>query len=176
MDAEITRRRRQPRSEASRSSSTQGRARDDTDTFERPLMDRWSPPSMLAVPPDDGEYTFRWVREYVNGQADGRNVQMRLREGWVRVNITDLPDDLLMVADEDEKGDGYARTGGLILMKMPIRFAEQRREYYRKKAEGAAYAADALQGLAGRNYVQEDRGSRGIEGAAAKQLLQQMAK
>lgn len=138
-------------------------------------MDQWSPPSMLEVPPDDGEYTYRWVREYVNGQPDPRNVQMRLREGYQRVNIADLPDELITSVDEDLKGDGLARTGGLILMKLPIKFAQQRREYYKMRAQQRSLDADILQGVAGRDFVKEDRGSRSLEGADAGRMLHQLS-
>lgn len=172
---ENTSRRRQPRAESSRSSNMKSRAGDQTDTMDRPFMDNWSPPSMLETPPDTPEYTFRWVREYVNGAPDNRNVQMRLREGYVRVNIADLPDELLFIVDEDERGDGFARTGGLILMKLPQKFAEQRRAYYRRRAIDAALSADVLQGVAGRDFVSEDRGSRGVEGPDAGRLMQQFS-
>lgn len=138
-------------------------------------MDNWSPPNMLEVPPDDGEFTYRWVREYVNGVQDSRNVQMRLREGYVRVNTADLPDELMFVVDEDVKGDGVARTGGLILMKFPLRLQQQRRDHYRQRASQASRAADALQGVAGRDYVHEDRGTRGLEGKDAGRMLQQLS-
>jgi hypothetical protein len=143
--------------------------------MDRPFMDQWSPPKMLEAPPDDGNFTYRWVREYNQGVADARNVQMRLREGYTRVNITDLPDELLMAVDEDTRGDGFARTGGLILMKLPLAFAEKRRAFYRNRSAAAAGAADMLQGVAGRNFVYEDRGSRAIEGSEAGRTLQQMS-
>lgn len=166
---------RQPRSDADRASTAQSRAFDETDTMNRPFMDNWSPPNALEVPPDNADYTYRWVREYVNGQADHRNVQMRLREGYVRVNISELPDTLLSAVDEDVRGDGVARTGGLILMKLPLKFAEQRRRFYRRRAQSASQAADELQGVAGSNFVREDRGSRSIEGSDAGRFLQQMS-
>lgn len=168
--------RRQPRSETERSTTAQmSRSSDRTEAMERPAMDRWSPPHMLETPPSDGEYDYRWIREYVNGQPDARNVQMRLREGFVRVNIAELPESFLGAVEEDVKGDGFARTGGLILMRLPTKFADQRRAYYRKRSNEAAYAADALQGVAGANAVQEDRGSRSLEGGEAGRMLQQLS-
>lgn len=168
--------RRQPRSDADRTTTAaMSRSSDRTEAMERPAMDRWSPPNMLETPQEDGEYVFRWVREYVNGQPDARNVQMRLREGFVRVNIAELPESFLGAVEEDVKGDGFARTGGLILMRLPKKFAEQRRAYYRKRSMEAAFAADALQGVAGANAVQEDRGSRSLEGGEAGRMLQQLS-
>lgn len=164
----------QPRSEAARAGG-RSRAADETASMERPRMDQWAPPNALETPPDTADYVFRWVAEYVNGQPTPRNVQMRLREGYIRVNVSELPDDFLAAVDEDTKGDGFARTGGLILMRLPRKFAEQRRAYYRKRSLEASFAADALQGVAGHDYVQEDRGSRSLEGADAGRILQQMS-
>jgi hypothetical protein len=153
----------------------QSRAVDERDNDDRPFMNQWAPPGMLECPPDDAHFTYRWVREYVNGQPDARNVQMRLREGYRRVNIADLPDELLMAVDEDVRGDGVARTGGLLLMKLPLQIAEARREHYRQKTQLASRSVDALQGVAGKDYVKEDRGSRSYEGSDAGRMLQQMS-
>lgn len=164
------------RSESRRSTTARrSRAADKTEAMARPPMDQWSPPNALETPKPTPDYVFRWVREFVNGQPDTRNVQMRLREGYQRVNIAELPEDFLGAVDEDIRGDGFARTGGLILMKFPQKFAEQRRAFYGKRAAEARFAADALQGVAGANAVQEDRGSRTLSGADAGRMMQQMS-
>lgn len=135
-------------------------------------MDRWSPANVLETPSHTGEYRFRWIAEYVNGTHVPRNVQMALREGYERVRISELPEDFLV--DED-RGDGYARTGGLILMRLPEAFARQRQEHYLKKSKAAVAGANELQGIAGRDAVEEDRGTRTLDGAAAGQALARMS-
>ncbi len=134
-------------------------------------MDRWSPATVLETPPNTNEYRHRWVAEHVNGAPTPRNVQMALREGYQRVLITELPDGYLV--DED-KGDNYARTGGLILMKIPEDFARQREQHYLSKSRNALQGANALQGVAGANAVEEDRGTRTLDGADAGRALAQM--
>jgi hypothetical protein len=164
------------RDEKSRATTAKSRAADDTARMNSPKMDQWSPPSMLELPPDTGDYVFRWIRESVNGHQDSRSVQMRLREGWQRVNISEVPETFLMAVDENTKGDQFCRTGGLILMRLPRKFAEQRQAYYKSRRQERAFAADVLQGVAGANAVQEDRGSRNLDGAEAGRALRDMSR
>lgn len=135
-------------------------------------MDRWSPSSVLEVPPSTGEYRYRWIAEYVNGQSMSRNVSSALREGYERVRISELPD--TFIVDED-LGDGFARVGGLILMRLPEAFAKQRQEHYLKRSAEAVHGANALQGVAGKNAVHEDRGTRTLSGSEAGAALQRMS-
>lgn len=160
------------RSDADRTRSADSRAKDGTANRERPPMDRWSPANVLETPPATGEYRYRWIAEYVNGTHTPRNVQMALREGYERVKIDALPEDFLV--DED-RGDGYARTGGLILMRLPEAFALQRQQHYLKRSNDAVNGANELQGVAGGNAVSEDRGTRSLSGAEAGQALASMS-
>jgi hypothetical protein len=137
-------------------------------------MKMWSPATALETPPPSGGYVFRWIAEYVNGSPMARNVQQALREGYERVTISELPENFMV--DEDTKGDGYARTGGLILMRLPEDFARQRMRYYHRRSGEALQAANELQGVAGKNAVYEDRGSRTLTGADGAAALRTMAK
>ena len=163
----------QKRSDADRTAGGRSRASDDTKQMERPPLDVWSPANVLETPPDTADYTYRWIAEEVNGTSNSRRVQMALREGYQRVLISELGQDY--VVDED-RGDGYARTGGLILMRLPRKFAEQRRDYYQRRSAQAAMAADVLQGIAGQDAVSEDRGSRALEGREAGAALATMSR
>jgi hypothetical protein len=162
------------RDERERTAATKSRAADDTRTLERPKMDAWSPASALEMPTGGGDYRFRWIAEYVNGVHTPRNVQTAIREGYERVRITELPDDFIV--DEDVKGDGYARTGGLILMRLPETFALQRERYYSGRSKEALEGANVLQGIAGKNAVYEDRGTRTLSGADAGAALKSMSR
>ncbi len=152
-----------------RSRAKQSRAADDRSQEERPELGQWSPAAILELPPDIGGYRYRWVAEYVNGSHMGLNVQRALRERWVRVNYEEL-DDFYKAACDETRDDGYARAGGLIMMKMPLEYALQRQEYYLKQSQGAIMAANELQGVAGANSVTEDR-SRGLTGREVAQAL-----
>lgn len=151
---------------------TRSRVMDDTKRLERQSMDYYAPPNQLRTP-DDPEYHFRWIAEHVNGQHMPRNVQMRLQEGYIRVRMDELPEDFMV--DEDVKGDGYARTGGLILMRLPVSRKLQRDAYYARESKERANSVDELQGIAGRNAVREDRGSRSLTGAEAGRALANMS-
>lgn len=151
---------------------TRSRVMDDTKRLERQSMDYYAPPNQLRTP-DDPEYHFRWIAEHVNGQHMPRNVQMRLQEGYIRVRMDELPEDFMV--DEDVKGDGYARTGGLILMRLPVSRKLQRDAYYARKSKERANSVDELQGIAGRNAVRKDRGSRSLTGAEAGRALANMS-
>lgn len=148
------------------------RAADETVRRERPSIDQYRPPNQLEVPAD-GEYDYRWVAEYVNGNQTPRAVQERLREGYERVLKSDLPEDFLV--DQDTYGDGYARTTGLILMRIPKARNEARRQYYRRLSQDRLHSADELQGVAGRDRVHEDRGSRSLTGREAGEALKRMS-
>jgi hypothetical protein len=147
-----------------RTRSEHSRAKDDRAVeSERPPLDMWSPSTALETPPDAGGYRYRWVREMVNGTPDNRNVQGYIREKWERVRIADLDEYWQAGCEEDERGDGYARTGGLILMKTPLEYVAQREAHYRARSQSAVGAANELQGLAARDSFEEDR-SRGLTG------------
>jgi hypothetical protein len=160
--------------ERSRTAAAKSRAADDTRVLERPRMDAWSPASALEMPTIGGDYRLRWIAEYVNGTHTPRNVQSAIREGYERVRISELPEDFIV--DEDLKGDGYARTGGLILMRLPEAFARQRDQYYANRSKSALEGANELQGIAGRNSVYEDRGTRTLSGADAGAALNDMSR
>ena len=161
------------RTETSRNSNAKSRAADNTKRMERPPIEAWSPANVLETPPNTGEYRYRWIAEHVNGLHTPRNVQMALREKYQRVSISELPEDFLV--DEDTKGDGYARTGGLILMKVPEHFAQQRQKYYADKSKSAVGGANELQGLARGDAIAEDRGTRSLDGAEAGRALANMS-
>jgi hypothetical protein len=152
--------------------STRSRAADETARLERQSMDFYAPPSQMEIPKDDVFY-YRWIRESVNGIADPANVQKRIREGYERVKMSDLPEDFIV--DEDLRGDGYARTSGLILMRIPHQRKAAIDKYYLGRSEERLHSADELQGLARGDYVKEDRGSRSLTGVDAQRALSQMS-
>jgi hypothetical protein len=157
-----------------RGANSKSRAADETSSKERPPMDAWAPSQMITAIPDTDGMRFRWVREYVNGVEDARNVQQHLAEGYARVRQSELPAGAY--CEEDRKGDGYARWGGLILMRLPVEFAQQRQAYYQKRSREASNSADVLQGIAGKDAVKEDRGTRALDGAEAGRALASMSK
>jgi hypothetical protein len=151
-----------------RTQGKRSRAADDTSHQERADMDFYAPPNQLEVPVSK-DFTYRWVAEYVNGGQTPRNVQMRIREGYERVRMDSLPEDFIV--DEDLRGDGYARTGGLLLMRVSTARHTARNNYYRNRSEQRLDAVNEVQGIAGRNAVKEDRGTGTLTGEAARRFM-----
>lgn len=123
-------------------------------------MDMWSPPRLLEIP-HDPNYRFRWVAEMVNGEQTSNNVQYAIRMGFERVKREDLPEGFIV--DYDERGDGYARSSGLILMRMPEERAKQVEAYYQRRSAEALADVNARHGIAKDHVISED-GSRRLTG------------
>jgi hypothetical protein len=162
------------RDETARAHGARSRAKAKSEAKERGAIDQWSPANTLETP-DDGEYHYRWIAEMVNGHPTPNNVQRRLREKWIRVRREDLPEDFV-VNEESADGDGYARRDGQILMRIPKAMKAQRDAFYLQQSQARAEAVDTLQGIAGRDAIREDRGTRVLEGAEAGQFLNTVTK
>lgn len=161
-------------SDQNRNSGALSREADESARFEHPEMDHWAPPSQLSLPPNDEKFVYRWVSEYVNGQYMSNRLSAARREGYMFVRMDELPEGFIV--DEDTKSDGLARVGGLLMAKMPRRFAEQRKAFYAKRSAESLAGADQLQGVAGANAVRENRGTRSLDGRAAGDALRSMAR
>jgi hypothetical protein len=160
------------RSERSRTSGgAKSRAKDDRLGDESAANYQYSPPQRLATPPPVGGFRYKWVVESINGQPTNKHVQAAVHERYERVRCAELPDDV--VVDED-RGDGFARTGGLILMRISDYAAEARRKYFEGLTQRNVNEANVLQGVAGNNAVYEDRGSQQLRGADARRALDGM--
>ena len=136
-------------------------------------MDHWAPPSQMETPPNDENFVYRWIAEFVNGQRMNNRLSAARKQGYEFVRIDELPEGVYV--DEDEKGDGLARTGGLILARMPRHFAEQRKAYYARRSSEMLRGANQLQGIAGGDAFEEDRGTRSLDGRAAGEALRNLA-
>ena len=105
------------------------RAKRDHDTREvssRPAT--WKPPTVLPTPdPQDG-YEFRWIRISMRGDVDNTNVSRKYREGWEPVKLEDFPE-LKLIPDIDNRFDGAAVLGGLMLCKNTTELMQQKRDY-----------------------------------------------
>lgn len=151
--------------------ATRTRAADDSTRNEREPVRQWTPANHMETP-KDGVFEYRWVAELVNGSETPTNVHRKMREGYQRVMIDDLPEDFLLY--NADTGDGYTRYGGLILMRLPLELYAQRNAYFRTRSTERLEAANELQGVAGRDAVKEDRGTRSLTGADAGRALQRM--
>lgn len=101
------------------------------------IREVYVPPSALPDPtPQDG-WAFRWVATHVLGNAEHRNVSMRMREGWVPVKAEDHPE---MVSMHSEKGN--VESGGLMLCKMPVEKVKAREAYFNGMASSQMQSVD----------------------------------
>jgi len=108
----------------------------------------WKPPSVLPVPdPQDG-WMFRWVRVSMRGDSDNTNVSKRFREGWVAVKLEDHPE-LKLLSDIDNRFDGAAVVGGLMLCKIPVERHRAKAKYVSGEAKEQMLAVD-------NNYMREE--------------------
>lgn len=101
----------------------------------------WTPPSSLDAPPPPEGYIHRWVRSEAGGQDDRKNLSARIREGFELVRAEEYPDFHLPTI-QDGKLAGVIGVGGLILARIPIETANERRAYYHKQTTDQLTAVD----------------------------------
>ena len=87
----------------------------------------WAPPSSLDAPPAPDGYKYRWIRAETLGQADNKNLNARLREGFELVRA-DSGDQYPTI--QDGKYQGVIGVGGLLLAKIPEEIVEERMAYF----------------------------------------------
>jgi len=115
------------------------REHETREVSNRPKM--WAPPTVLPVPdPQDG-YVFRWIRVGMRGSPDNTNVSRKYREGWEPVRLEDYPE-LMMIPDIDNRFEGSAVIGGLMLCKNSAEAMRQKREYLNDQSQTQIDAVD----------------------------------
>jgi|TARA_Y100000310_G_scaffold74364_2_gene70561 hypothetical protein len=104
-------------------------------------VEAWAPPSVLPDPNPRPGWVHRWIRTSMMGDADNRNVSMRMREGWEPCKIEEYPELQIMV-DVNSSFEGNIEVGGLLLCKCPEEIMNQRRDYYSAAAARQEEAVD----------------------------------
>ena len=87
----------------------------------------WAPPSSLDAPPAPDGYKYRWIRAETLGQADNKNLNARLREGFELVRA-DSSEQYPTI--QEGKYQGVIGVGGLLLAKIPEEIVEERMAYF----------------------------------------------
>ena len=87
----------------------------------------WAPPSSLDAPPAPDGYKYRWIRAETLGQADNKNLNARLREGFELVTA-DSSEQYPTI--QEGKYQGVIGVGGLLLAKIPEEIVEERMAYF----------------------------------------------
>jgi hypothetical protein len=106
---------------------------------ERPKQ--WRPASLLPEPIKEEGYEYRWVRTSINGQSDDRNVLKAMQEGWEAVAMEEQSE-LQLLASREGRYKDKIEVGGLLLMKTPKEFVEQRNAYVQKNTDSQMRAVD----------------------------------
>jgi len=106
---------------------------------ERPKQ--WRPAALLPEPIKEEGYDYRWVRTSINGAADDRNVLKAMQEGWEPVSIEEQPE-LQLLAGREGRYKDKIEVGGLLLMKTPKEFVEQRNAHVQKSTDSQMRAVD----------------------------------
>lgn len=105
----------------------------DATHLEEPSQ--WVRPSSLEAPPAREGMTQRWVRHSLRGEADPKNLNRQYREGWRFRDPATLPEDWQIFAVHANKKEGYVQVDDLVLMEIPTKTLEQRREAIRRNTE-----------------------------------------
>lgn len=98
----------------------------------------YRPPQLLDFPEfdDTDQYVYRWLRVTLGGEDDIKNINLRLREGWTFVKISDLKDQGAYSLVASQKGNSLlentVRVGDVALAKLP----RAKQEAYIKHVEG----------------------------------------
>ena len=106
---------------------------------ERPKV--WTPPSSLDAPKAPDGYRHRWIRVETMGFDDTKNVQGKLRTGWVLVRADQYPGSEYPTITEG-KYKGMIGVGGLVLARIPEEIAKSRDEYFRNMTRDANEALE----------------------------------
>jgi hypothetical protein len=118
------------------------RSNREGDTREKSARRKsWAPPSRLDAPPAPDGYKHRWIRAESGGQEDRINVTGKLREGYELVRSDEYPEFSSPTVD-DGRHAGVISVGGLMLARIPVETAEERREYYQSRTHDQLLAVD----------------------------------
>lgn len=109
------------------------------ETAERPKQ--WRQASLLPEPIKQEGYEYKWVRTAINGQPDDRNVLRHMQEGWETV-AEEEQTQLQLLAVREGRYKGKIEIGGLLLMKTPKEFVEQRNAWVQKNTDAQMKAVD----------------------------------
>jgi hypothetical protein len=112
---------------------------DTREKAERPKQ--WRPASLLPEPIKEEGYEYRWVRTSINGSPDDRNVLKAMQEGWEAVAMEEQSE-LQLLASREGRYKDKIEVGGLLLMKTPKEFVEQRNAHFQKNTDAQMRAVD----------------------------------
>ena len=106
----------------------------EQETREQDVRKRsWELPNVLPTPRPEPGYEFHWVRISIRGEADPRNISLKLQEGWEPVKASDHPE-IFVAGVENAYFKDNIVIGGLMLCKTPTDFVEDRSKFFNTQA------------------------------------------
>jgi hypothetical protein len=106
----------------------------EQETREQDVRKRsWELPNVLPTPRPEPGYEFHWVRISIRGEADPRNISLKLQEGWEPVKASDHPEIFVAGVENAHFKDNIV-IGGLMLCKTPTDFVEDRNKFFNTQA------------------------------------------
>ena len=106
----------------------------EQETREQDVRKRsWELPNVLPTPRPEPGYEFHWVRISIRGEADPRNISLKLQEGWEPVKASDHPEIFVPGVENAYFKDNIV-IGGLMLCKTPTDFVEDRNKFFNTQA------------------------------------------
>ena len=106
----------------------------EQETREQDVRKRsWELPNVLPTPRPEPGYEFHWVRISIRGEADPRNISLKLQEGWEPVKASDHRE-IFVAGVENAYFKDNIVIGGLMLCKTPTDFVEDRNKFFNTQA------------------------------------------
>ena len=106
----------------------------EQETREQDVRKRsWELPNVLPTPRPEPGYEFHWVRISIRGEADPRNISLKLQEGWEPVKASDHPE-IFVAGVENAYFKDNIVIGRLMLCKTPTDFVEDRNKFFNTQA------------------------------------------
>lgn len=111
-------------------------------------------------------FQLAFMAEYVLGKPQPDNLRKRQRKGWVFVHESEIPElkmELMNHEFDKDRGDGWIRMGGHILMKKPeenyLKEQEAKRQIGEEVRRQSEATTDFLSGGRDPRYIIENRQS-----------------
>lgn len=101
----------------------------------------WLPPSTLDTPEPPEGYSYRWVRDSIQGADDTTNIINRERQHYVVVRPEEVKGWKAPTSKHGKYG-ACIKVGDLILMKVPNYVVEQRLRYQSARTAALQQAVD----------------------------------
>lgn len=97
------------------------------------LPQTWVRPTALTAPPPRAGMVNRWIRFRDRSDEDRDNLDKAMSQGWRPIAKSKLRKEHELTANLEGKYGQYVVKRGLILMELPVKLWQERRDYYADK-------------------------------------------